>query len=301
MSSRTKNFIRAKPAANPRKDRGATQRIYLLKIYPIVEPVIEVEQPLKEQPLAEEQVSDDISELTDSDPLDSDLDTDSNEPEPAKIVVKPQVVERTIIERKFDLCGTTNNIYTVIITDKPTCTCPDHMQRKNRCKHIFFILVKVMKVSRDNEDKPVYTEAELRHMFDQMPQHMTDIKSNVVATDSLLTSYSNVQSKIIKSVKSTKPTKSTKSNGEFLAQKITDDSRCPVCLEGLADSKEAVVHCKYGCGSVVHDECIKIYNAHRKKVGYPPICLVCQKRWIAKQVTQANSHPFDDVEYVNLK
>jgi len=293
MSTRTKNFIRAKPAVNPRKDRGATQRIYLLKIYPVVEPVIE-----EEHPLAEEHVSDDISDLTDSDPLDSDLDTDSDEPEPAKIVVKPSTVERTIIERKFDLCGTTNNIYTVIVTDKPTCTCPDHMQRKNRCKHIFFILVKVMKVNPENEDKPVYTEAELRHMFSQMPQHMTDIKSNVVATDSLLTSYSNAQSKIIKSVKSTKP---AKTNGEFLAQKITDDSRCPVCLEGLADSKEAVVHCKYGCGSVVHNECIKIYNDHRKKIGYPPICLVCQKRWIAKQVKNSNSQPFDDAEYINLK
>lgn len=291
MSARTKNFIKAKPAVNPRKDRGATQRIYLLKIYPIVEPVIEEQAEQEEHPLEEEQVSDDISELTDSDPLDSDLDTDS-ELEPAKTVIKP-VVKPSIIERKFDLCGTTNNIYTVIITDKPTCTCPDHLQRKNRCKHIFFILVKVMKVSEENEDKPIYTEAELRHMFSQMPQHMTDIKSDVVATDSLLTSYSNVQSKIIKSTKT--------ANGEFLAQKITDDSRCPVCLEGLADSKEAVKHCKYGCGSVVHDECINIYNAHRKKIGYPPICLVCQKKWIAKESKQSNSQPFDDVEYINLK
>ena len=47
--------------------------------------------------------------------------------------------------REFLVMGTTGNVYTVTIENEPSCTCPDFQLRQRRCKHIFFILMRVMK------------------------------------------------------------------------------------------------------------------------------------------------------------
>ena len=49
-------------------------------------------------------------------------------------------------KRIYLIMGSTGNVYSVVITNKPTCTCPDFRQRKKRCKHIYFVLIRIMKV-----------------------------------------------------------------------------------------------------------------------------------------------------------
>ena len=63
-------------------------------------------------------------------------------------------------EKKFDVMGSTGNVYTVTIKDIPECTCPDFRLRNKRCKHIYFILIKVMKTH--NEDEDIYEEDDLK-------------------------------------------------------------------------------------------------------------------------------------------
>ena len=48
--------------------------------------------------------------------------------------------------REYVIMGSTGNVYNVNITNDPTCTCPDYTNHANRCKHIFFVLVRIMKV-----------------------------------------------------------------------------------------------------------------------------------------------------------
>ena len=47
--------------------------------------------------------------------------------------------------QKYVLLGSTGNAYDVHITEQSTCSCPDS-QKGNLCKHIIFILAKVLKV-----------------------------------------------------------------------------------------------------------------------------------------------------------
>jgi hypothetical protein len=276
--NRIKRYIKStKPSGNPRKDRGKTQRIYLLRIH---EQETETVDEIESCKLSRSDTDSD----TDSDCSDSDssLSSDDSSDSEHEIQTKKKTVQAlNLLERKFDLCGTTGNVYTVTINKSPLCSCPDHTQRKNRCKHIFFILVRIMKVSTENEDKLEYDDVDLEDMFDNMPTHMTEIQSGAKADSSMLNKYSKLNVK-------------TNKDGTVKPQRITGDSRCPVCLDNLKGSTEPVSHCKYGCGSIVHNECAKMYNAHRKKTGYHAICFVCQKRW----------NPVDDPDdnqYLNLQ
>jgi hypothetical protein len=47
------------------------------------------------------------------------------------------------------------NEYRVDIREEPTCTCPDHIYRNARCKHILYILSRMFKQNfePDHEDK----------------------------------------------------------------------------------------------------------------------------------------------------
>src|SRR4051812_7854048 len=70
--------------------------------------------------------------------------------------------------RQFAVMGSTGNVYTVTIKGSPTCTCPDYILRKRRCKHIFFILIRAMRVA--NEEKKRYSKDDLGKMFNNIPK-----------------------------------------------------------------------------------------------------------------------------------
>ena len=71
-----------------------------------------------------------------------------------------------IIESKSDydyvIMGSTGNVYDVTISNIPTCTCPDFTTRGNRCKHIYFIMMKIMKVINDEQEE--YSDDDIAQM-----------------------------------------------------------------------------------------------------------------------------------------
>lgn len=286
MSDKITRYIKATRATanmDPRKSRGLSQRIYLLRIH-----------DFQERTDLEVSDSDDSSISTDSscDPDTNDTsddtssdDTSSDDTSSDDTDTSDEAIEQSTVSmltnwdtRKFDLCGTTGNLYTVTINASPSCTCPDHEQRKRRCKHIYFILVRIMGVSRENEDKLEYDQRDLEEMFDNMPTEMTEVTTGK-ANDDMLNRYTRLTIK-------------TNKDGTVRSQKINSDSRCPVCLDNLKGTKEPTTHCRYGCGSVVHVDCADMFNRHRKKTGYAAVCFVCQKRWDTDDA---------DLDYLNLK
>ncbi|CAG8742714.1 4635_t:CDS:2, partial [Acaulospora morrowiae] len=70
------------------------------------------------------------------------------------------------LTQEFILLGTTGNVYTVVITTRPSCTCPDFL-KGFQCKHILFIFLRVLKVKKKNPvifQKALLT-SELRNIF----------------------------------------------------------------------------------------------------------------------------------------
>jgi hypothetical protein len=87
-------------------------------------------------------------------------------------------------ERTYIVLGTSNNIYDVTIKNTPECTCQDYRSRNNRCKHIYFILIRILLAQ--NEDSETYTDEELCKMFG------TEMKTNVTIVDNLQNSNDTV-------------------------------------------------------------------------------------------------------------
>ena len=71
--------------------------------------------------------------------------------------------------RSYIVCGTTKNVYKVTIKNTPVCSCPDHQKRRRRCKHIYFVLCRIMNVSLDKEDEEAYSDKDLLRMFSNIP------------------------------------------------------------------------------------------------------------------------------------
>lgn len=66
-------------------------------------------------------------------------------------------------ERAYLVVGTTGNLYKVIIKDIPECSCLDFKQHNTRCKHIYYVLMKI--INTKYIDNPIYTTQQLHEMF----------------------------------------------------------------------------------------------------------------------------------------
>jgi len=174
------------------------------------------------------------------------------------------IANENVYERKYVLMGSTGNVYDVTIKGEPTCTCPDYITRKRRCKHIYFILVKVMKTM--DEDKETYTKDDLEYMFNNIP----NITNNLVIDPTLKEAY--VKLKQNKSV-----------NSAMVEQKDTDDL-CPICLDDLENGDE-IDYCKFSCGKGIHKVCYSMWTKQ-----HVATCVFCKAEWNKK----------DNCEYIHL-
>lgn len=154
-------------------------------------------------------------------------------------------------ERKYAIMGSTGNVYTVTISSIPNCTCPDHQVRHKRCKHIYFVLLRIMK--QTNVDKGEYTKDDLEKMFNSIPE----ITKILCVDNDVKEKYNKNKDKEI----------NTKVNKKGL------DDVCPICLDELTNGEE-LDFCKFSCGKSVHMMCFDMWN---KKNG--PKCVFCSHDW----------------------
>lgn len=161
------------------------------------------------------------------------------------------------LERKYEVMGTTGNVYTVGIVNSPTCTCPDYTTRNKRCKHIYFVLTRIMKVKSDQEDIEEYSDEDLQDMFENIPQ----ITENLRVDASKLAKFKSLKKN---------------GNGEVEKREIDEEAMCPICLAELYDCDEELIHCRYSCGYSLHKQCFDMYNS--KQHGECK-CIFCQKPW----------------------
>ena len=172
-------------------------------------------------------------------------------------------------EREYVVMGSTGNIYHVLITNNPTCTCPDFITRGNRCKHIYFVLLRIMKVDPDNEDQEEYDEEELLEMFSNIP----DITNNLIVDETKKKTYH----KLVKN--------KNKLEKKEVIQKETDDL-CPICLDDLENGDD-LDYCKYSCGKPVHKVCYGMWV----KAKANQTCIYCRANWTGVE---------KETKYINL-
>lgn len=171
----------------------------------------------------------------------------------------------SVEKREYVVLGSTGNVYTVEISICPTCTCPDYMTRGKRCKHIYFILTRVMKITVQNEDKEFYLPEDLMVMFCNVP----DVLNNIMVDSSKKIKYEKL--------------KINKKTGEVPRRDL--DDICPICLDELDEGDEPIEYCKYSCGKPIHTVCFEMWS---KKKGTQE-CVFCRSPW-ALSTTSTSSY-----------
>jgi hypothetical protein len=180
------------------------------------------------------------------------------------LIERKDVIDKYIMS--YVVMGSTGNLYTVDITYKPQCTCPDYISRQKRCKHIFFILIRIMNVKDGNEDKEKFTKYALTKMFNYSTKRIID--KNAIATDYIKSKYQKIKN----------------NNGDTVELKTLDDL-CPVCLDDLTNG-EPVIYCINSCGKPIHEDCFRMWTNIK-----PKNCLSCNAPWDKQK----------DSIYINLK
>ena len=182
-------------------------------------------------------------------------------------------------KRVYLIMGSTGNVYSVVITNKPTCTCPDFKQRKKRCKHIYFVLIRIMKVENPIIKIKYFTNENLEEMFNNIPL----ITNNLIVDKSKRDKFHEITNNI----KSNDNNEKNKKN-EKVIQKLNDEDICPICLDNLNNGKE-LDYCKYSCGLTLHKKCFQMWEKRNKG-----ICVFCRADWYKNKKKNKNN------SYVNL-
>jgi len=194
--------------------------------------------------------------------------------------------------------GQTGNVYTIVISHVPSCTCPDHA-KGNLCKHILFVLHRVLKVPRNSPllfQQALLTE-ELHDIFTTADSIQTAISSDVLAERQVREVYqarTGDHNVILESTTTVDDKKKLISNRKDI------DQDCPICFERM-NEKEELIYCKAKCGNNMHLTCFQKWDEAQKAINENVTCPFCRVEWPAdvvpkKATTSSGFHH----RYLNL-
>lgn len=174
---------------------------------------------------------------------------------PAPADIHPQSPDNHATE-VVSLAGTTGNIYQITISRVPSCTCP-HARKGNQCKHIVYVLARVLRAREDLEYQLAFVSSELREIFEHAPPLPSEVAEQDRADGSEMDG-----------------------NRKPLA-----GEDCPICMTefetdnaGKPKQGELVVYCKAACGNNIHKECFGQWAATKRGQGYVT-CPFCRSPW----------------------
>ncbi|KAK4053904.1 hypothetical protein OIO90_003741 [Microbotryomycetes sp. JL221] len=170
---------------------------------------------------------------------------------------------------QFSVLGSTGNVYTVTIQQIPECSCPDGL-RGNHCKHIIFVFLRVLGVSRYSNlwYQAALLQSELKQIFSEArpsPQAIVDQRVSTayrVATGQELAPAGG------------------SSSLELVQKRLPgEEDACPICYENFEPgSEEGLVFCLSagGCGNGLHREC---FDNWRRAATGKVTCVMCRQPW----------------------
>ncbi|KAI0545580.1 hypothetical protein F4679DRAFT_576006 [Xylaria curta] len=148
-------------------------------------------------------------------------------------------------EEDVEVTGSTGNIYNVHIAQVPSCNCP-HALKGNQCKHIVYVMSRVLRARHDLVYQLALLSSELREIFEGAPP------INIEGEDNAKTQDPN-------------------------RKQVEGD--CPICYTPF-ESAEATVYCRATCGQNMHKECFQIWAATKKQSGRGTVtCPMCRSPW----------------------
>ncbi|KAL2024255.1 hypothetical protein VTK56DRAFT_9411 [Thermocarpiscus australiensis] len=134
-------------------------------------------------------------------------------------------------EETVELTGSTGNIYTVVIAQQPRCDCP-HAREGNQCKHVLYVLSRVLRARFDYVYQLALLSSELRDIFASAPPPVEGDAGG--------------------------------DGGGRNRKPVEGD--CPICFSEMeAEGGEAVVWCRAACGQNIHKGCFETWAATKRR------------------------------------
>lgn len=154
-----------------------------------------------------------------------------------------------IPEEKILMAGSTGNVYTQHIGQVPRCDCP-HANKGNQCKHIIYVMLRVLKAPEHVGYQLALTSSELRDLF-----------KNAASI----------------------PNADASAGGQTAAEdgnRKPVEGECPICYTEFEPDEE-IVYCKAACGNNVHKDCMQSWMA--AKAGNAT-CPYCRAEWEGDEI-----------------
>ncbi|KAF1921721.1 hypothetical protein BDU57DRAFT_510668 [Ampelomyces quisqualis] len=151
-------------------------------------------------------------------------------------------------EEKVIMAGSTGNVYTQRIKLRPSCNCP-HAMKGNQCKHIIYVMLRVLKARENIAYQLALTTSELREVLENAPP-----------IPGVETGPTDVQ-------------------GEQDGNRKPIEGECPICYDDLDLDNDTIVYCKTSCGNNVHKGCMQKWVAMAKSKA---TCPYCRATWAAE-------------------
>ena len=159
------------------------------------------------------------------------------------VLSRERVGSDDVPEEKVVMAGSTGNVYTQRIGLVPSCDCP-HAKKGNQCKHILYVMLRVLKVPEHIGYQLALTSSELRVVFKNAAPIPTDSEQHEDDND---------------------------------GKRKPIEGECPICYCDFEPEGEAIVYCKAACGNNVHKGCMQSWIASTG-VG-KATCPYCRAKW----------------------
>lgn len=159
------------------------------------------------------------------------------------VISRERVGTNDVPEERVIMAGSTGNIYTQQIGLVPSCDCP-HAKKKNQCKHIIYVMLRVLKAPEHIGYQLALTSSELRDVF----RNAAPI-----------------------------PTDGDQHDDENNGKRKPIEGECPICYCEFEPGKDAIVYCKAACGNNVHKGCMQSWIASTG--AGKATCPYCRAKW----------------------
>ncbi|KAJ7604481.1 hypothetical protein FB45DRAFT_1070388 [Roridomyces roridus] len=185
------------------------------------------------------------------------------------------MVDRSRVEgelkEEFQVLGSTGNIYTVTIQQRPSCNCPD-AQKGNHCKHILFIYLKVLQVPQSSGSwyQKALLTSELETVFAEAP-----LAPNALAHPRIREAYARATGKV---PEDGGPPSTPEAAGPKKRIPGEEDD-CPICYDVMHGVDEKKLTFCETCGNAVHGECFAQWKQTAQKGHNKLTCIYCRAEW----------------------
>ena len=175
-----------------------------------------------------------------------------------------------MLDRGYSVLGSTGNLYEVRITHNPSCTCPD-AARGNRCKHIIFILVRVLGQSQQSPLAVAdeLSDEELVLIFSEADARGAGVAAAVQAGDEVVVAVTG------KAPAAAAAAAAAADEPKPVAKPAEGD--CCICFEGLLTGHAdpaSLCACSV-CQNSLHKDCIAAWLTRGTACPY------CRSPWLA--------------------